>query len=83
MSLYLSLGNDPSGWSLTILHLQVIGVPVAIDGDLKNQFVETDVGFDSTCKVYTQSFVLWSSWQKKMETTFFSQEGFLLYANAQ
>jgi pyrophosphate--fructose-6-phosphate 1-phosphotransferase len=32
----------------------VIGVPVAIDGDLKNQFVETDVGFDSTCKVYSQ-----------------------------
>ncbi|KAH8946831.1 hypothetical protein BDL97_11G008000 [Sphagnum fallax] len=33
---------------------KVIGVPVAIDGDLKNQFVETDVGFDSTCKVYSQ-----------------------------
>jgi pyrophosphate--fructose-6-phosphate 1-phosphotransferase len=32
----------------------VIGVPVTIDGDLKNQFVETDVGFDTTCKVYSQ-----------------------------
>lgn len=31
--------------------LQVIGVPATIDGDLKNQFVETDVGFDTTCKV--------------------------------
>jgi hypothetical protein len=33
---------------------KVIGVPVTIDGDLKNQFVETDVGFDTTCKVYSQ-----------------------------
>ena len=31
--------------------LQVIGVPATTDGDLKNQFVETDVGFDTTCKV--------------------------------
>lgn len=31
--------------------MQVIGVPATIDGDLKNQFVETDVGFDTTCKV--------------------------------
>ena len=35
--------------------LQVIGVPVTIDGDLKNQFVETDVGFDTTCKVRVKS----------------------------
>jgi pyrophosphate--fructose-6-phosphate 1-phosphotransferase len=33
---------------------KVIGVPATIDGDLKNQFVETDVGFDTTCKVYSQ-----------------------------
>lgn len=36
--------------------LQVLGVPVTIDGDLKNQFVETDVGFDTTCKVRVKSY---------------------------
>lgn len=33
---------------------KVVGIPVTIDGDLKNQFVETNVGFDTTCKVYSQ-----------------------------
>ncbi|KAJ7551582.1 hypothetical protein O6H91_06G021000 [Diphasiastrum complanatum] len=33
---------------------KVIGVPVTIDGDLKNQFIETDVGFDTVCKVNAQ-----------------------------
>eukprot|EP00897_Mesotaenium_endlicherianum_P000776 jgi/Mesen1/1069/ME000123S00242 len=36
------------------LQTKVIAVPVTIDGDLKNQFVEADVGFDTTCKVYSQ-----------------------------
>lgn len=31
--------------------LQVVGVPVTLNGDLKNQFVETNVGFDTICKV--------------------------------
>jgi hypothetical protein len=26
-------------------------VPVSLNGDLKNQFVETTVGFDTVCKV--------------------------------
>lgn len=34
-----------------ILIWQVIGVPVTLNGDLKNQFVETNVGFDTICKV--------------------------------
>ena len=29
----------------------MIGVPVTLNGDLKNQFVETNVGFDTICKV--------------------------------
>ncbi|KAG6543305.1 hypothetical protein Mapa_015219 [Marchantia paleacea] len=41
-------------FTATNCHTKVIGVPVTIDGDLKNQFVETDVGFDTTCKVYSQ-----------------------------
>lgn len=32
---------------------QVVGVPVTLNGDLKNQFVETTVGFDTICKVGT------------------------------
>jgi pyrophosphate--fructose-6-phosphate 1-phosphotransferase len=31
---------------------KVVGVPVTLNGDLKNQFVETTVGFDTICKVY-------------------------------
>ncbi|QHO43690.1 Pyrophosphate--fructose 6-phosphate 1-phosphotransferase subunit alpha [Arachis hypogaea] len=30
---------------------KVVGVPVTLNGDLKNQFVETNVGFDTICKV--------------------------------
>ena len=30
---------------------RVVGVPVTLNGDLKNQFVEINVGFDTICKV--------------------------------
>ncbi|KAL6562967.1 hypothetical protein OROHE_005554 [Orobanche hederae] len=33
---------------------KVVGIPVTLNGDLKNQFVETDVGFDTICKVNSQ-----------------------------
>ncbi|CAA7013533.1 unnamed protein product [Microthlaspi erraticum] len=33
---------------------KVVGVPVTINGDLKNQFVEANVGFDTICKVNSQ-----------------------------
>ncbi|KAJ1289144.1 hypothetical protein BS78_02G142300 [Paspalum vaginatum] len=33
---------------------KVIGVPVTLSGDLKNQFVETTVGFDTVSKVNSQ-----------------------------
>ncbi|AQK54724.1 Pyrophosphate--fructose 6-phosphate 1-phosphotransferase subunit alpha [Zea mays] len=33
---------------------KVVGVPVTLNGDLKNQFVETTVGFDTICKVNAQ-----------------------------
>ena len=29
----------------------MVGVPVTLNGDLKNQFVEANVGFDTICKV--------------------------------
>ncbi|KAL6008460.1 hypothetical protein ACLOJK_033971 [Asimina triloba] len=33
---------------------KVVGVPVTLYGDLKNEFVETNVGFDTICKVNAQ-----------------------------
>lgn len=33
---------------------KVVGVPVTLNGDLKNQFVETNVGFDTISKVNSQ-----------------------------
>ncbi|PKA60658.1 Pyrophosphate--fructose 6-phosphate 1-phosphotransferase subunit alpha [Apostasia shenzhenica] len=33
---------------------KVIGVPVSFYGDLKNQFVEANVGFDTVCKVNSE-----------------------------
>ncbi|GKE32920.1 pyrophosphate--fructose 6-phosphate 1-phosphotransferase subunit alpha, partial [Tanacetum coccineum] len=33
---------------------KVVGVPVTLNGDLKNQFVEANVGFDTVCKVGSQ-----------------------------
>ncbi|CAI5472013.1 unnamed protein product [Closterium sp. Yama58-4] len=33
---------------------KVVAIPCTIDCDLKNQFVEVSVGFDSACKVYSQ-----------------------------
>ena len=34
--------------------IQVIGVPKTIDGDLKNEWIETSFGFDTACKVYSE-----------------------------
>lgn len=34
--------------------IQVIGCPKTIDGDLKNEYIETSFGFDSACKVYSE-----------------------------
>jgi pyrophosphate--fructose-6-phosphate 1-phosphotransferase len=36
------------------LGLQVIGCPKTIDGDLKNEWVETSFGFDTATKVYSE-----------------------------
>jgi len=36
------------------LPITVIGVPKTIDGDLKNDWVETSFGFDTTTKIYSE-----------------------------
>jgi hypothetical protein len=52
---YLAIRNK---FSESTQILQVIGVPVTLSGDLKNQFVETTVGFDTVCKVNPVAYYL-------------------------
>jgi pyrophosphate--fructose-6-phosphate 1-phosphotransferase len=35
--------------------IMVVGVPKTIDGDLRNEYIEISFGFDSACKVYSES----------------------------
>lgn len=57
------IGGDDSNTNAALLaeHFQlngsptrVIGVPKTIDGDLKNDLVETSFGFDTACKIYSE-----------------------------
>ncbi len=57
------IGGDDSNTNAAILAeyyknigagVQVIGVPKTIDGDLKNEWIETSFGFDTACKVYSE-----------------------------
>lgn len=57
------IGGDDSNTNAAILaeyykakgeNIQVIGVPKTIDGDLKNEWIETSFGFDTACKVYSE-----------------------------
>ncbi|MDE7381752.1 MAG: diphosphate--fructose-6-phosphate 1-phosphotransferase [Muribaculaceae bacterium] len=57
------IGGDDSNTNAAVLaeyykakgeSIQVIGVPKTIDGDLKNEWIETSFGFDTACKVYSE-----------------------------
>ena len=57
------IGGDGSNTNAAVLaeyyknigaDVQVIGVPKTIDGDLKNEWIETSFGFDTACKVYSE-----------------------------
>ncbi|MCL2139985.1 MAG: diphosphate--fructose-6-phosphate 1-phosphotransferase [Treponema sp.] len=57
------IGGDDSNTNAALLaeyflhngsKTQVIGCPKTIDGDLKNEFIETSFGFDTACKVYSE-----------------------------
>ncbi len=57
------IGGDDSNTNAAVLAeyykekntgVQVIGVPKTIDGDLKNQWIETSFGFDTATKVYSE-----------------------------
>ncbi len=57
------IGGDDSNTNAAVLaeyfrekgeSIQVIGVPKTIDGDLKNEYVETSFGFDTAVKTYSE-----------------------------
>ncbi|MDR2479846.1 MAG: diphosphate--fructose-6-phosphate 1-phosphotransferase [Treponema sp.] len=57
------IGGDDSNTNAALLaefflergsSIQVIGCPKTIDGDLKNDYIETSFGFDTACKTYSE-----------------------------
>ena len=57
------IGGDDSNTNAALLaeyflscgsSAQVIGCPKTIDGDLKNEYIETSFGFDTACKTYSE-----------------------------
>ncbi len=63
ISALVIIGGDDSNTNAWILAeyyaakkagVQVIGCPKTIDGDLKNEMIETSFGFDTACKVYSE-----------------------------
>ena len=57
------IGGDDSNTNACVLAeyykakgagVQVIGCPKTIDGDLKNDWIETSFGFDTACKAYSE-----------------------------
>ena len=57
------IGGDDSNTNACVLAeyylekktgISVIGCPKTIDGDLKNEMIETSFGFDTACKVYSE-----------------------------
>ncbi|MCS3284981.1 diphosphate--fructose-6-phosphate 1-phosphotransferase [Bacteroides salyersiae] len=57
------IGGDDSNTNACVLAeyyaakkagVRVIGCPKTIDGDLKNEMIETSFGFDTACKVYSE-----------------------------
>ncbi|MFI5343316.1 MAG: diphosphate--fructose-6-phosphate 1-phosphotransferase [Chlamydiales bacterium] len=58
------IGGDDSNTNAAVLAehfkqrglpVSVVGVPKTIDGDLKNEYVELSFGFDTACKVYSET----------------------------
>lgn len=63
ISALVIIGGDDSNTNACVLAeyyaaknagIQVIGCPKTIDGDLKNEMIETSFGFDTACKVYSE-----------------------------
>jgi pyrophosphate--fructose-6-phosphate 1-phosphotransferase len=63
ISALVIIGGDDSNTNACVLaeyynttnhRVQVIGCPKTIDGDLKNEYIETSFGFDTACRVYSE-----------------------------
>jgi len=63
ISAIVIIGGDDSNTNAALLAeyfkakgetIQVIGCPKTIDGDLKNEYIETSFGFDTATKVYSE-----------------------------
>ncbi len=63
ISALIIIGGDDSNTNACVLAeyytsidagVQVLGCPKTIDGDLKNEMIETSFGFDTACKVYSE-----------------------------
>ncbi len=63
ISALVIIGGDDSNTNAAVLAeyykaknagVQVIGCPKTIDGDLKNEYIETSFGFDTATKVYSE-----------------------------
>lgn len=63
ISAIVIIGGDDSNTNAALLadyykskgeSIQVIGCPKTIDGDLKNEYIETSFGFDTATKVYSE-----------------------------
>ena len=63
ISALVIIGGDDSNTNACLLAeyyksnnipIQVIGCPKTIDGDLKNEWIETSFGFDTACRVYSE-----------------------------
>ena len=63
ISAIIIIGGDDSNTNACLLAeyykknncgIQVIGCPKTIDGDLKNEWIETSFGFDTACRVYSE-----------------------------
>jgi diphosphate-dependent phosphofructokinase len=63
LSAVIVVGGDDSNTNAALLaeyflskgsKIQVIGCPKTIDGDLKNEYIETSFGFDTACKTYSE-----------------------------
>jgi pyrophosphate--fructose-6-phosphate 1-phosphotransferase len=60
---FIIVGGDDSNTNAAVIaeyfktngvHTAVIGVPKTIDGDLKNEYIETSFGFDTATKIYAE-----------------------------
>jgi pyrophosphate--fructose-6-phosphate 1-phosphotransferase len=63
ISALVIIGGDDSNTNACLLAeyykgknipIQVVGCPKTIDGDLKNEWIETSFGFDTACRVYSE-----------------------------